>query len=399
MIQNYSELDKDILIISLFECICKHQNLNKTSLYKNITEHQYFNNININLDGHNNSKNICMTMINEIIENTQKNLDLECNNNFATRNTRYDNDFIEVNKINSGGFGVVYKTLHKLDMNAYAIKKIPIKNLDNKVLNEAKILANLKHNNIIRYYSTWIEHNNTINQNNNYGSFSDSFEFSDSNKKMITFNNEEDTTTDCDDLFTSESNSNNKIVIHKQNNTFSNIIYIQMEVCQMTLKEYILKTNANLININNIIKDILSAVKYIHIKNIIHCDLSLINILVDETDTIKLCDFGLAEDIGDEDYIIKSKTYGNIIYCAPESIQYSKYSCKSDIYSLGIIIYELLNKFKTEMERLTMIKKFKNKEIECKYSKILYGMTNINENARPYIDDITIIQSNKFFKK
>ncbi len=401
IIHNCNEHNKDILIISLFEYICEKQNLNKTSLYENITNHQYFNDSNFNFDiTDNKAKNICISMINEIIDNTEKNLELECLNNIPIQTMRYANDFIEVNKINSGGFGVVYKTMNKLDLMTYAIKKIPIKNLDNKVLNEAKILANLKHNNIIRYYSTWIEHNNMFNQTNYCNYSSDSFEFSDSNKKMIKFNTDE-TSTDCDDLFTSESNSNNKIVIHeqKENNLFNNIIFIQMEVCKMTLKDYILQTNSKLININNIIRDILSAVKYIHAKNIIHCDLSLINILVDENDVIKICDFGLAEDIGDKNYIIKNKTYGNLIYCAPESIQHSKYSYKSDIYSLGIIIFELLNKFKTEMERLAMIKKFKNKELDFKYSKILYSMININENVRPYINDISIIQSNKIFKK
>jgi serine/threonine protein kinase len=215
---------------------------------------------------------------------------------------------------------------------------------------------------------------------------------------MITYNSN-DISEDIDNLYTSESNSNNKIILNEQNNLFGIIIYIQMEACKMTLKEYIFKTNPNLIDINNIIKDILSAVKYIHSKNIIHCDLSLINILVDENNTIKICDFGLAEDIGNNDYTIKSKSYGNLIYCAPESIQYNKYSYKSDIYSLGIIFYELLNKFSTEMERLIMIKKFKNKEIDCKYKKILYSMINIDENARPLIDVISIKYVRKFLSK
>jgi len=400
MIINNNELNKDIIINSLFDYICKLKNLNKLSFFQNITENHILNNVLNNLNP-NEPTNVFTNILDGIINDTPKNLEIECINNIIPiKNSRYENDFMEINKISSGGFGTVYKTMHKLDMSIYAIKKIPIKslNIDSKVLNEAKILANLSHNNIIRYYSTWIEQNNSNILNNNFDS--DSFEYSNSftsnsNHKMLTYNSESE---DIDNLYTSsESNSNNKLVLHEQNKLFSIIIYIQMEACKMNLKEYISQTN--LIDINNIIKDILSAVKYIHSKNIIHCDLSLINILVDDNDIIKICDFGLAEDIGNSDHIIKYKTYGNLIYCAPESIQFNKYSYKSDIYSLGIVFYELLNKFSTEMERLTMIKKFKNKEIDSKYDKILYNMIHLDQDVRPFINDISIKHARKFLSK
>lgn len=285
----------------------------------------------------------------------QKNTFMMILNNFIkNQNSRYNDDFIEVGKISSGGYGIVYKSINKLDKIQYAIKKIPLKYVtDNKnILNEVMILAHLNHSNIIRYYSTWIEDNidNTL-----------LLEYSDSNS------------------------SSNSLTLN--NDTFNNILYIQMELCMMTLKDYI-KNNISKNETYIIIKDIVKSLAYLHSKNIIHCDLTLNNILIDNNKIIKLCDFGLAEYINDGDHVIKNKTYGTHTYLAPECIKNYKYSYKSDIYSLAIIIFELLNKFNTDMERALMIKKFKNKKARCLHDKILYVMIDDDENKRPLIKDI-----------
>lgn len=363
--------NKDILIISLLEIINKQQTTTNDSFLNSITSYLNIDKDIMSNENFNKIKDSYTTIINNFINNNKNNF-----GNMSIYYDRYKNDFCEIDKISTGGFGSVYKTLHKLDGCSYAIKKIPIKHIsiNDKVLNEAKILANLNHNTVIRYYSTWLELNYDVPDN----------EFSDNNSEscnnIVTYESEMES---GEDLFSSESNGK-EIVL--RNNLCTGFMYIQMELCQMTLKQYISKC----LNTNSftIIKSILSGINYIHSKNIIHCDLSLNNILVDYDQNIKLCDFGLAEHLGDNDHIIKEKVYGQILYCAPESINNNKYSYKSDIYSLGIIIYELLNKFSTEMERITMIKKFKNKMINSKYKTILYKMISDDEKDRPYIDDI-----------
>ncbi len=92
----------------------------------------------------------------------------------------------------------------------------------------------------------------------------------------------------------------------------------------------------------NIISQVLDGLNYAHKKGVLHRDLKPENILIDERmarDSVKITDFGLA-------LFIKSKTIstsvaGTPVYMAPESWS-GNYSEKSDIWSVGIILYELL---------------------------------------------------------
>ena len=64
-------------------------------------------------------------------------------------------------QLGKGGFGSVYKVLNKDDSQLYAIKKIPIKGLNDeeieKIKNEAKILSNIDNENIVKYYDSFID--------------------------------------------------------------------------------------------------------------------------------------------------------------------------------------------------------------------------------------------------
>jgi translation initiation factor 2-alpha kinase 1 len=75
--------------------------------------------------------------------------------------SRYDEDFIENEKLGRGGYGSVFKVQNKLDGLYYALKKIQFRNtsaqLLEKVLREVKTLALLNHPNIVRYHSAWLE--------------------------------------------------------------------------------------------------------------------------------------------------------------------------------------------------------------------------------------------------
>ncbi|GAM24492.1 hypothetical protein SAMD00019534_076670 [Acytostelium subglobosum LB1] len=81
------------------------------------------------------------------------------------RRSRYDDDFVELERIGKGGFGTVYKVQNRLDGLYYALKKIPFKNTSqtylDKVLREVKTLASLNHVNIVRYHTAWLEHKDT----------------------------------------------------------------------------------------------------------------------------------------------------------------------------------------------------------------------------------------------
>ena len=81
-----------------------------------------------------------------------------------------------------------------------------------------------------------------------------------------------------------------------------------------------------------------NTLSYIHSKNIIHCDLKPENILYDpDNGNIKIIDFGLASYIG------CTGVAGTPYYIAPEVWTTGYFSIKSDIWSLGVILYEMLN--------------------------------------------------------
>jgi eukaryotic-like serine/threonine-protein kinase len=90
-----------------------------------------------------------------------------------------------------------------------------------------------------------------------------------------------------------------------------------------------------------------AAVQFAHRNSIIHRDLKPGNVLVDEHDQVKLLDFGIAKLIGDSDASVDSSmpTVAGAMtpqYASPEQIRGEIVSQASDIYSLGMMLYELL---------------------------------------------------------
>ncbi|KAF1798986.1 kinase-like domain-containing protein [Mucor lusitanicus] len=86
---------------------------------------------------------------------------------------------------------------------------------------------------------------------------------------------------------------------------------------------------------------LIDAIQYCHSLGIIHRDLKLENILIDENDNVKICDFGFARQT-DKNQLLKTFC-GSLAYSAPEVIQRQNYSGPAtDIWSLGVILHTLL---------------------------------------------------------
>lgn len=109
------------------------------------------------------------------------------------------------------------------------------------------------------------------------------------------------------------------------------------------LKEYI-RTNSPL-NLGNIIKimdQILSAMSLAHKHNVIHRDLKPQNILMDKHGNIKIADFGIAVALNQNSVTQTNSAIGSVHYMSPEQTRGGLVTKQSDIYSLGIILYELI---------------------------------------------------------
>lgn len=295
---------------------------------------------------------------------------------------RYNN-YTEICELGSGSYGNVYKTYHIFEQSFYAIKKIESKyqygTIDKNIFREIQLFSKLEHPNIVRYYSSWF---------------------------------------------------------------YNTTLYIQMELCDYTLRHYIdnLIHNDDILTRCKYFNDIIKGIQYLHNNNIIHRDIKPSNIMF-KSGHIKICDFGLSRYIHigtnnsnrtlikareqdhniiffDEDnnnkIIVKGDDndndknnnlsltcdVGSSIYRAPElEKEYKYYNNKIDVYSLGIIFIEmLLISYNTQHEKYKYITAIINNRkkplpylITNNHDDIIINMICKNHNKRIPINDINII--------
>ena len=169
--------NKDLLIVSLLEYICSMHNKSHKVFYlicDYLKENEILEDDSCYDFDTCDVRMLCMNLIKSMLNDKNDIKLLKSSDDLITDvkfkdffDSRYKNDFIEIEKLDKGGFGTVYKSYNKLDSNLYAIKKIKIKKLNEEghkyYLNEARSLAKLNHPNIVRYYNTWIEFNKDTN--------------------------------------------------------------------------------------------------------------------------------------------------------------------------------------------------------------------------------------------
>lgn len=124
-------------------------------------------------------------------------------------------------------------------------------------------------------------------------------------------------------------------------------LYIAMEYIEgISLRKYLLQTPLSLKRALAIILDVAYALCHLHTHGVIHRDLKPENILVTELGAIKVIDFGISQLLTEKTTTSepqKQRWIGTPIYISPEQKENpEKVSFPSDIYSLGIIAYELI---------------------------------------------------------
>lgn len=191
-----------------------------------------------------------------------------------------------IEKIAEGGMGAVYKAKHPTLDRYVIIKKLTILNnpqMEGRFKREASIMMDLKHENIVQVYDHFRE---------------------------------------------------------------GSVYYIVMEYVDGTDLLAILKRHRYLPNYMSafLIYEVAKALDYAHKKKVIHRDIKPANVLVSKDGEVKLTDFGVASQFGEEDELTNpGMTIGTPAYMAPEQIaDPTKVDPKVDIYSLGVVLYELV---------------------------------------------------------
>lgn len=246
--------------------------------------------------------------------------------------------------VGEGGYGKVMKIQNLIDKQYYALKVIKLdKNEVKMAFSEVQCLAHLQSPRVVRYYNAWIEEND-------------------------------------------------------QTSTY--LFYIQMEFVEgQSLAEF-LNDNAGNISIeiiHQILIELVLALNDLHSAGVVHRDFRPSNVMLRQNGSICVIDFGISsvrrvlkprsqmpsrfpsavqipKRIGSltirpfEEKIIQEagqststiKRVGTPIYSSPQQLNGRSSTNGDDIYSMGIIMFEMLSQFQTQMEKVKMIQKLRN---------------------------------------
>jgi serine/threonine protein kinase len=126
----------------------------------------------------------------------------------------------------------------------------------------------------------------------------------------------------------------------------SNKVYIAMELAEGQPLRQVLSEQRKL-PVERAVKIALAvcdALEYIHLQGVVHRDLKPENIMIDGEDRIKLIDFGIASRAGAKRLTFGkfSQVMGTPDYIAPEQVKGKRGDARSDVYALGVLLYEML---------------------------------------------------------
>ena len=122
--------------------------------------------------------------------------------------------------------------------------------------------------------------------------------------------------------------------------------YIVMEyVDGMTLREYLNERGGKLTSRETVhfISQILKALDHAHHNGVVHRDIKPQNIMLLDNGQLRMMDFGIARISRAENQLLSGKAMGSVHYISPEQAKGDETDCTSDIYSVGVMMYEMLS--------------------------------------------------------
>ncbi|KAM3602102.1 uncharacterized protein V6R79_024362 [Siganus canaliculatus] len=123
-----------------------------------------------------------------------------------------------------------------------------------------------------------------------------------------------------------------------------------------------LLSDSPLLTLNDLLSfcfQICQAMDFLSTRNCVHTDLAARNVLVCEGKLVKVCDFGLARDLKNScDYVARGTSFLPLKWMSPESIFQNIYSCQSDVWSYGVLLWEVFSLGESPYPDLPMTQEF-----------------------------------------
>lgn len=291
-----------------------------------------------------------------------------------TKKKKFINDYYIIQEeLGNGHYAVVKRGINKLTKKKAAIKEFYKQSIDDlyKFDKECDILVGLKHDNIVKLYDTFIE------------------------------------------------------PIPKEPTFFKTFLVMEYANGGELFNRIVKKGKLSVDESKNIFRQLLSGVKYLHLNHIIHRDIKPENVLLeikykdlsksqdeqvqlgpwDSTEldvTVKLADFGLAKFIGGSqesqinNHVATKTMCGSPGYVSPEILQNLEYTEKTDMWSLGVVLYILLCGFPPFSDQLGP-PSMKQQIIEAKYAFYSPYWDNIPDVALDLISNLLQLDTKKRF--
>jgi len=277
------------------------------------------------------------------------------------------------------------------------LKKIKFKSIEmpDRVIREVRCLAKMDHQNVVRYQASWIEFQDADPEvvksfcEHSIGFDSATTKPSEESTEGLIF-----TPTDSGSPHP-KTITNGPDPSHPPPINIINVLYIKMQLCEITLQEWLDRedrvpdTNTNV----QIFIQIARGMEYVHSLGMIHRDMKPANIFINRNPAgeydVKIGDFGLAKELIELDERRRSLSgisgfnmersspgnrsthtgrIGTKIYAAPEQENSREYTEKADIYSIGIIFFEMSYHFYTKMERVKVLTDLRNSIFPPKFT-------------------------------